>query len=267
MVLSACSSAAPSNSAKTASVGGIDPVTALAFITAPNYLIVASDGALSDPTGKVVAIGSKSDIIERWSAVLAFRGHQIVQDDLLREARALASFDDFVERVPGILRAAIDRAEHGIGESASGTLFFGGWSESRKAFESYRVGSTARQVRDGETEFTTEPFAATRLPDAFAAPGPSPELYARFGLDLPCNTIEDEKNYAARLICAARAAPPSEGEICFAIGGFLKVTHATRSGVAEETVHHWPDPIGEHVDPSRGEAMPAFLEPRAAVAN
>jgi len=40
-----------------------------------------------------------------------------------------------------------------------------------------------------------------------------------------------------------------EEAICPAIGGFIQLTTVTRDGIETEVLHHWPDRIGQSIDP------------------
>ena len=239
-------------------------MTAHAFLTAKRHLIVASDGAICNLSGEILAIRSKVALVPEWSAVIAFRGYEVIAESLLYVTRHVGTFDEFVDEVGPALRTVIDHAQDSSDDmsDAHGSVLFGGWSESRQIFESYRVGSREREVLDGDASSFTEPFTVSSLREAYAAPGPRQDLYAQFGIGAPCDTVEEEKKYAARIICAARAGQSPDDP--YAIGGFVQVTFATRDAIETRIVHRWPDLIGERVDPSRGEAMPKSLAPNAS---
>jgi len=237
-------------------------MTALVFIRRDDGLIVASDGAIGaqDGSGVVLGLRSKVLLIPEWSMIIGFRGHVAVKFEIHRDMHPLRSFDEFVDGISYELKAVVERLVDAGVADAHGTLFFGGWSDRAQAFESYRVGSREREIHGGEQqEATIRPYTLTPLAICHAAPTVPSALYQRFGIVFDCKTDVDEQNLALRLVCAARADDTSEDGKAYPIGGFLQLTVATRDFVQTSIVHRWPDVIGEPIDHSRGEAMPAFL--------
>ncbi|PXW59822.1 hypothetical protein [Methylobacterium sp. B4] len=44
------------------------------------------------------------------------------------------------------------------------------------------------------------------------------------------------------------------------VGGFLQLTTLYREAAFTRIVHRWPDPLGEPIDPKRGDLLPAWIE-------
>lgn len=232
-------------------------MTAVVFIRRADAIVAASDGSVCDPDGRVVGFRSKLQAVPEWSMIMSARGHDAMLDSIRGQTRDAETFDRFIEIIPTALRKIVDHYRE-IVPNFHGTLVFAGLSESKGEFEGYRCSSSPLEYVDGETP---EPYTMSPLPICYLAPVISDKLLGPFGL----LAADNEEELAMRMICAARADQHKYSNgTGYGVGGFVQLMVATREKIETRIVHRWPDLIGEKIDPSRGEAMPAFLVPKAA---
>jgi len=240
-------------------------MTAIAIYRSQDSIVFASDGASYDPSnGAFTGCTSKVALMPEWSCVIAQRG----AGGFLALLRArlgpeVVDFDDLLDRLPTHTRGLhADFVARGY-PYPNVSLFIGGWSEARERFETYTLRSRDISLpnAEGGEPFSIEAFKLAPLPEFHAAPYPTEELFERFGAGtnaLPMTAAD----LTLRTVCAARAlrCAPSEEDKCeYVVGGFLQLTILKRNEIASEIVHRWPDPVGEKIDPTRGEPLPAFL--------
>lgn len=244
-------------------------MSALAILRAEELVVIASDGAAYDgQTGNLMAVVSKVAVMPEWSCIFANRGMGGATAAMQAELRHLAAcgepineFDDVLDRFPALAEQMHLRALAMPGApTAHFSFLIGGFSERRRRMESYTV--RTRPVGD------RPPFALVGLPEIHLAPFPSLEAAAQAGITRPQElqpgheTVAED--YAVRAVAACRLdreTDDAEGAAgIHYVGGFLQLTTLYRGEVHSRIVHRWPDPIGEPIDPTRGDLLPAWIE-------
>lgn len=235
-------------------------MTAVAILRTADGIVVASDGiAYEAETGNVAGFTSKVILAPEWSAVIAYRGAggfgQMLRSRLGVE---VMNFDTMLAQLPSVALPLWLEYRFSYQEDCHFSLLIGGWSDARQRYETYVLRSERVTFDDG----VQEPFTLTPLPSAYLAPTPTTALMRDFGV-LEA-VARDPIAGAVRAVCAARRLENAPGEAArFAVGGFVQLTVLTRDAVESRVVHRWPDPIGEPIDPTRGDALPAWVLERA----
>ncbi|CAO4196488.1 hypothetical protein [Methylorubrum extorquens] len=242
-------------------------MSALAILRTESFVTIASDGAAYDgSTGNLMAVVSKVAVMPEWSCIFANRGMGGATAVMQAELQLLAvrgdtirDFDDVLDRIPALAeRMHRDALATPGAPTAHFSFFIGGYSEQRQRIESYTV--RTRPVGDRPA------FDLIGLQDIHLAPYPSPEAAARAGItrpqELPHGHETVAEDYAVRAVAACRLdRETDEGEGATGIhfvGGLLQLTTLYRGATFTRIVHRWPDPIGEPIDPTRGELLPAL---------
>jgi hypothetical protein len=237
-------------------------MTAIALITSDDGIVVASDGAIVGPNDILIAHGSKVVLAPEWSCVLANRGVVGFASALKSHIGAAPDFDAVLECTRDEVRLVYEEFKNISPENHHATVYLAGWSERRKAYETYRVSTREHRVVDraaGEDRILPA-FTLDPLPTAFAAPGPSDDHVKQFSIPCESKSLEEDAIWAMKIICAARQSGSDDsGPRVWHIGSFLQLTVIKRLSIVSNVVHCWPDPMGEKIDPRRGELMPAFL--------
>jgi hypothetical protein len=240
-------------------------MTALAVVCREDAIVMASDGALVDESGIVVGRRSKVTLFPSASTIIGFRGHCELADVFLPTLHSCVNFDGILFVAGELLKITIAtfnarKADRGD-EPVYGSFLIGGYSVQRDGFEIYRLGSR-EHATVGQP--TIPPFTLAPLSGVYAAPAPSPEACSRFGVTWNGSTLEDDSHLVLRLISAARSEqhePFGGGKLVRDVGAFLQLTVLKQGMVDSRIVHAWPEAPGEKIDPTRGDALPAFLDP------
>ncbi len=61
---------------------------------------------------------------------------------------------------------------------------------------------------------------------------------------------------SVRYVCANRSASTNASAGVYGVGGWVDVAIVQEDGIFTHIAHHWPDKIGEVIDPSRGDPLP-----------
>jgi len=139
---------------------------------------------------------------------------------------------------------------------ARATLVLAGYSNSSGRFEAVKIHSSPKEMQNQNTlELSLAPaWTLLEVTGFWASSAPNQHDLATFGLDgaelSPIDT-------AARYVCALRASCDHRGDAVYGVGCFLELLVVTEEQTFRWLAHEWPDPIGEVIDPRRGEAMPA----------
>lgn len=244
-------------------------MSALAIVRSDESVTIASDGAAYDgETGNLMAVVSKVAVMPEWSCIFANRGMGGATAVMQAELQLLAvrgdtirDFDDVLNRIPALAeRMHRDALATPGAPTAHFSFLIGGFSERRQRMESYTI--RTRPISD------QPPFALVGLPEIHLAPFPSLEAAAQAGITRPQELQHGHEtvaeDYAVRAVAACRLdreTDDAEGAVgIHYVGGFLQLTTLYRGEVHSRIVHRWPDPIGEPIDPGRGELLPAWLE-------
>jgi len=222
-------------------------VSAYATLVRPDRAYLWTDGAFYDADTRLIGVGRKSHPVEgqrmavtgrgggalaKWFAsMLAMRGLTI--DDLAADGEAITTefledSRDYIEGLP--VRQATD-------------LVVVGWSE--------------RQSKPLVVLRTTWPEAdgvLFKVGECFSAPAISPKAGRRLAIRLGVSSAAeaDPRAYGLSLMEIMRSTP-GDAKLGFdgvyAVGGHVLETVVTAEGVASQTIHTWPDEIGEQIAP------------------
>lgn len=245
-------------------------MTAIAIVRGAEGLAFATDGLAIDVTGRAAAVVSKAALFPEWSCVFANRGSAMatarMQNALQRLAYSgacrIGGFDDVLALLPelsGALHAEILR-EGAVYPNFS--FMIGGYSAERDRCESYSLRSQEFAYHDGVQDLVQAPYTLAELPAMHFAPTPTRESAIAAGMRPPDQPLEDGVHMAVRAICAARldqGATTDDPAEMHHVGGFVQLTTLFRDRLTSEIVHRWPDPLGEMVDPRRGDLLPGWL--------
>lgn len=248
-------------------------MTAIAIARGTDGVVVASDGAAYLPdNGVLVSHDTKVVLAPEWSCVFAQRG----AGGIARAVRAnLAAYpirdlDGVLAALPAAAVAAYTNyVSQGYPWEPHFSLYATGWSESRQAFEIHVIRSRSREVTAlGGGIIRNEPFVTSKIDGMVLAPSPQDAAARRCGLDMGAvwaGTVGmPPHEVAIRAVCAARYSPnepedAGQDHAEHGVGAFVQLTFLTQWSVQSSIVHRWADPIGEKIDPSRGDAVPSFL--------
>lgn len=140
---------------------------------------------------------------------------------------------------------------------ARATAILGGWSETRQAYELYKVHSSPKEAIEADgTLVTHEKWKLHKVEGQWMSTAPSEEEMRQCGL------LTDEEmpvfDGVARLACAARLHSGIDIEGRYGVGCFLQMAVLQNTNITSWIAHRWPDKLGEPIDPSCGELLPSF---------
>lgn len=251
-------------------------MTALAVACLPDHgVIIVSDGAGYDDRGVVRSLKSKIEIYPEKLCVIGCRGLWManVYLKLFLTPRNVPTFQELIDQLPDVARELHQHTVESFPKNPDFSFVVAGWSPERERFEAYSIASIDDTVDvfdgQGNKEETVAAFDLQPLSWLHMAPMPTGEAAARFGFVFPdqlrppaAGETFDLAEYLIRCVCACRAEPQAAtadgGKFC-AVGGFLQVTILKRDSIETRIVHRWPDRVGELMDPTSGDALPAFL--------
>lgn len=242
-------------------------MTALAICVDPkNGIVFASDGVCYEDDGTLIGLGSKIVLMPESNCAMMCRGAGAFGPALRNHiGLGIYSLDDLMEYIVETSKAVLDAyLKHYCISEAPVSVIVGGWSEENSRFEAFRFGSHERRWKNHESgEWKKlDPWTVEPIDGLWAAPWPPTELYEQFSIDP--NAITDAYDFTARLVCASRQRKAKlsdrpDAPEGYGVGGFLQMTVLEKDNMRSSIVHRWPDVIGEKIDPTRGEPMPAFL--------
>jgi hypothetical protein len=247
-------------------------MSALAVVPGDNGVVFACDGAASNDGIVVSCRAPKIIAMPEICAVLGFVGIGALGFLLRREMEltgadgrvvSAGGFDAIVENLSGLMRAAHRQAAPGMRDDRA-TAVLAGWSEARGRFETVKVHSFAKEATNVATgeKISFAPWEVHSFDMSWMNSNPGPEISQSFGIDAAAAPGTPLLDFAARMVCAARAScgdrEMAAEQGVYAVGGMLQLTVLLREKITSWIAHRWPDPIGEPIDPSRGEPMPAF---------
>lgn len=269
-------------------------MTAIAIITAPDRMWIASDGAAyTEPDGILRHIAPKVVLCPDWDCVISSRGMGLAAEAMrMRGLRHNArDFDELVENASELAEVAeADLSLSARGVTHHFTLILSGYSRSRRTFETHTVRTRPGPGWDADAGRIVElpPFDVSRQPALLLLPEPAEEIAAHFGLELPRGQanfqLTNPEMYVQQAVMACRYCPsrlpesPEDAPVHGCVGGFVQVTRMSvhlppappdqqPSGeplVMMDTAitHRRPDIIGEPIDMERGSLPPWALAPR-----
>lgn len=227
-------------------------MSGIAICQETDRIVFVSDGTAYDQHGVVTGECSKVVLIPECSCVLAQRGVTGFALDLRYEMGMLSDFDHLL-RVVCQAAANVDGIYKRIATcNPNWTVYIGGYSEQRTRFETYLLSSRDRP--------TGAALSLLPFDEPLVAPMPDEAILKQFGI---LDADEPAEHLCVRYICAARAfKSPNDAKSAntSAVGGFLQLTVLERHRITTEIVHRWRDPVGELIDPARGDAMPEFIK-------
>lgn len=235
-------------------------------IVPDQYVMMACDGAATHPdTGAVASYTSKITLMPELDTLIGITGSCNLAS-LIRwyMPASVVDFDSLVAVFPDLVRYVFLMAsmtpEVRLHKSC---VVIAGWSKERQKYEGWRVVTYPKTaVIDGQgTKITLDPFVAYPVGDkgTWSSAGPSPELMEQFGIRPPVESDNDVQRLF-RMVCCARADSGGDTDegLPFNAGGFVQLAHLTKNFAQSSILHRWPeDVIGEPIDPSRGEPLPA----------
>ena len=244
-------------------------MSALALYVETNGVTFAADAAAYDMQGKVTWFRSKIHILERQQCVIGNVGIWSFADTFKAIAQARCSnfdsiADDFVEIGRDAYQASSTLwREHGTQiPPPRGTIAIGGWSRKRARFEALKLHSEAKEVldKDGVSVNLAQPWTAIPIDEFWCSSRPTHESMDRLGvtsgLPMPAEEL------IGRTVCALRRESSDRGDGVYGVGGWLDIVAIREAGISSWRPHVWPDKVGEPIDPTRGEELPAtFLIP------
>lgn len=244
-------------------------MTAFAVMPSVDRIVIASDGAVCSPNDfSLLGFASKVVLIPEWSCVFAVRGTAGFAQSLYMNLGWRRDFDDMLTVICDASQSLHAQYVDHYKVGSHWSMMIAGWSTARAQAEMYLLRSREYKMinmQTGELDVIA-PYKLYGTWSLLAAPMPDSELRQKFGIDLTKAAEADPVGLTCRLVAAARWQADNEfsdGDVCM-IGGFIQSTVLMRDRITTEIVHHWPDPIGEKIDPTRGEPLPAFLKMPAA---
>ncbi|KQP19258.1 hypothetical protein [Methylobacterium sp. Leaf100] len=257
-------------------------MSALAIVRGDDSVTIASDGAGYEAgTGILMTHVSKVEMMPECSCIFASRGmggasaamHNAFRQLSARGAQ-IVTFDDVLDLFPELASELFREASATKAEGADEPHFsfmIGGFSEDRERYESYTLRTRPFSALDATGKFIDwPPYSLIPLPDIHLAPSPTLESAAKVGITRPQELQSGyeihPQHYALKAVAACRLDREQDevegtAGIHF-VGGMLQMTTVQREAVFSQVVHRLPDPIGEPIDPSRGQLLPQFLQPQ-----
>lgn len=253
-------------------------MSALAIVRSDESVTIASDGAgYETGTGRLMTVVSKVALMPECSCIFANRGMGGATAEIHARLRHLAAcgepikeFDDVLDRFPTLAEQLhLEVLANPEASTAHFSFLIGGYSGRRQRMESYTVRTRPFMAMGNSGALSEQPpFTLIGLPMVHLAPSPQLSSAAQVGITRPQEfgpeTELEPESYALRAVAACRLDRETDGAegtpgIHF-VGGMLQVTTLYRDAAVSRIVHRWPDPLGEPIDPKRGDLLPAWIE-------
>lgn len=237
-----------------------------------NFAALAGDGVATDPwTGKVCAFVSKIHLAPEYDAMFGVTGSMgFGQVMMLNKSHKVLTFDDFVDDLPRQVLAAhegmLNMGLAGGGETLSNVMVCG-WSEKSQEYVGLRITTydkESTQSASGEKKIL-KAFEPHFVPSGgmIASTGIDQDVIENFKIfDEKQQEFDGPLNHMVRMVAGARASETLLTDEGYPgnIGGYVQLALFQRPQMSSSIVHRWPeDVVGKAIDPSQGEALPAFL--------
>lgn len=228
-------------------------MSAVAMVAGDDGAIFAADQAIyAADTGNVVGFMSKLFDLPAAPAVFGCVGVREF-GPMLHET--LSTIDeDFDHLLAGTLMDAVRAVHHDIVDhypdaSIRSTMVISGFSRAAGKFTAYKLHTAQKYEFEPWTLYPAGTYLSTN---------PGEEALTRFGVDFDDGSSKID--LAARLVCANRSTcgASDQHDGVYGVGGDLEIVVLHAGGIKRWIAHSWPDPLGEPVDPKRGEPMPTF---------
>lgn len=247
--------------------GDVSSVSAIAIYRSDEAVFFAADGLSADSSGIVQNHVLKLYPLPHLNAIFTHAGAGqvgvVVLDLINRGVVGRPRFDTFDrlllsfaalcqsahETVSAFVVAEMGRVDD---DYIRATFVLSGWSDAAGKFVAVKTSSFDKEVfvdREGTTEILPA-WSVHGIEDFYVNHYPS-KCADEFGLNENGLSVFD---YLARAISACRA----EASPAYVVGGFLQLGYVTRQKTVTWIAHRWPDPVGQLVDPSLGERLPAM---------
>ncbi len=230
-------------------------MTAIIGVRFNNGVVFYTDAACYDQAGVVGQFRQKADISIHLPAIIATRGSARAGEVLKFLMSNLNTFDELVIQLPGLMSEA---SVNGLlaGEPINLMAITGGFSGERQKWELYEMlisGESITQLDEGSLKL--RPVESVQI-----TPRPSDDALGDLGL-LDAGVLRlrgNDDGEFVRVMEAARRTechlhPSSELKGCI-VGGFVQKTVLTQNEAWTSIIHHWPDRIGEMIDPWRDDS-------------
>jgi len=242
-------------------------MTGIMVVPGGDAVAIASDGAVHDPnTGFLLGSASKVVLIPECSCVMTQRGISGFGQALRFRLGMPRDYDDILSLVEQVAVGVTTEFVQNAPLEPHWSMTICGWSNARSRFEINALRSRDYFMRNELTGGVDTIPAHTLYPieGIVMSPIPNLELRRRFGIDFDNIENHEAVELSQRLLCAARFCEEPNDEATgkqsnFTIGCYLQSTILRQDRIESRIVHRWPDPIGEKIDPKRGEALPPFL--------
>jgi hypothetical protein len=224
-------------------------MTAINSVVLHDCVHLVSDGAATDPTGKLAHLIHKVTPIAHLNVAIGVRGTRTAASMIIDAiAAGASSYDELQSRIADILRSSIEPTrkvlEPQFGPHALACdVVVGGWSQTR-GLHAYVIATSDANAAHGLRAWTPVEIAGTLF-----MPGDEPLTanFARLQLE-----FSDAK--AIELVTRQRAmVAPSVNDPHVpgphAVGGFVQLTTVRRDSIETRILHRWPDVIGQGIQP------------------
>ncbi|NRQ15586.1 hypothetical protein [Ensifer sesbaniae] len=218
-------------------------MSAILSLAGPDTVYLLTDGAGYDSDGVVRCIGRKVRIASKARLAVATRGFKGIGDLWAEKLTALADrvgVDDMLLALPLIL-AEMELEPRSIQREQPVEVVLAGWSPAIGAFHrmfrtygenAFELTSPAALFYGGQMSNDPRTFLLPPLP------GEGAEAWMRRG------------GLAVMQACRSQLGRNPSGDVGFlCIGGQIDLTTISADRVTVETIHTWPDRIGEKIVP------------------
>lgn len=228
-------------------------MTAINVIRRNDGVIFLTDTASYRRDGVVKQFSSKVLMMPLIPAVLAFRGSNLVAENMVPIVTGgLSDYDELLEFLPISAKVAVENAmpisQFGI-NGGKAEIVVGGWSKARNRAETH-VLFTYEGAKVGTADGTlmdVEPYTIVEAPPVMGTQPPQ-DLADEFGLPhFDAAEVFDPIVHGIPLMQAQRRF---KGELEFyAVGGSIQMTTVYPSGIDSRVIHTWPDKADQPITP------------------
>lgn len=231
-----------------------------AYVDEQGGICLAGDGAACGEDGRLIGQVNKLFSLPHLNAVYAHVGLGAVGHLLLYEiGMRFTTFDELRDDFIFVLKEVRGRMRLSQmwSDKIRSTVLLGGWSDANQRFEMYKVHTLPKPVYEADGVLGEHEAWKLHPLDRGVWVSTLPGQEEQEACGLP-DFSGPALDYVARWVSACRLECGREDATDYSVGCFMQMMVLNRTGVQSWIAHRWPDPMGERIDPARGDLLPAL---------
>lgn len=219
-------------------------MTAIAVLATKAAGYIATDTALYKQSGMVVGHASKAVLLPHIGLAISVSGTQESGRMVEELLTGMASYDDAIERLPGVLREAWDDGSfhlHADDHLAHFRLFLAGWSE-RRGGEAYYLSTVPGDPVSPDPFVLMKPVFVSQPSDTAKMGVSADNIFSIRPVDLFGRFFDVAREHGGH--------DPWGNRPGYFVGGAGILTEVSEAGIRQVILRRWGDPVGEVITPT-----------------